>query len=140
MYGPHEFENRFVAYVINSLLQNKEAKLSHGTQIRDYLHVSDVAHALVKLLKSNMVGPVNIASGQPVQLRTIADMIGEKLNKSDLLTYASREKKAEPHPVVLADTTRLRDELSWSPDYNLEDGITNTIEWWKNKDRLILSK
>ena len=133
VYGPHEFEDRLVAYIVNALLRNQRANLTHGNQLRDYLHVADVADALMKLLESKMTGPVNIASGRPVTLRTIANMIGKKLNKSELLSYSSREGKVDNHPVVLANTARLRDDLKWTPAYDLEEGITSTIDWWRNK-------
>ncbi|WP_421021629.1 NAD-dependent epimerase/dehydratase family protein, partial [Klebsiella pneumoniae] len=63
MYGPGEHPNRVTSSVILSLLQGKSAQCSHGMQIRDFLHVADVASALVTLLDSDVTGPVNIGSG-----------------------------------------------------------------------------
>ncbi|MFH5833513.1 NAD-dependent epimerase/dehydratase family protein [Halalkalibaculum sp. DA384] len=132
VYGPHEAENRLVAYAIRSLLMNKQANFSHGNQMRDYLHVADVADALVALLASEVTGAVNIGSGRAVKLREIVDLAGEKLDGTDLLHYGPVESKFDS-PVVLADITRLRDEVGWTPHFDLEDGIDDTIEWWKKE-------
>lgn len=132
VYGPHEQEKRLVAYAIRSLLKKQKAALSHGNQIRDYLHVDDVADALVKLLVSDVTGTVNIGSGCAVKLREIVDLIGEKLDGKELLDYGPVESKFDS-PVVLADITRLRNELGWKPKYDLDQGLEDTIEWWKNE-------
>lgn len=132
VYGPHEQEQRLVAYAIRSLLKNQKANLSHGNQMRDYLHVDDVADALVKLLASDVEGAVNIGSGRAVKLREIVDLIGEKLDGQELLEYGPVESKFDS-PVVLADITKLRDELGWAPKFDLERGIADTIKWWKNE-------
>jgi nucleoside-diphosphate-sugar epimerase len=135
VYGPHESENRLVAYAIRSLLKREQAGLSHGHQMRDYLHVADVADALVTLLESDVVGAVNIGSGRAVKLREIVDLIGEKLNGKDLLDYGPVESKFDS-PVVMADTTRLRDELGWTAKFDLKKGIENTISWWKKEIKI----
>lgn len=135
VYGPREAKNRLVAYTIRSLLLKHKADLSHGNQMRDYMHVADVADALVTLLGSNVQGAVNIGSGSAVKLSEIIDIIGEKLNGSDLLAYGSKESPFD-FPLVLADVRKLRNELGWGPTYDLANGIDDTINWWKNELKL----
>jgi len=132
VYGPHEAENRLVAYAIRSLIMKKKANMSHGNQMRDYMHVADVADALVTLLVSDVNGAVNIGSGRAVKLREIVDLAAEKLDGLELLNYGPVESKFDS-PLVMADITKLRDELGWAPEYDLENGINDTIEWWKNE-------
>ncbi len=132
VYGPHEAESRLVAYAIRCLLMKQEAKMSHGNQMRDYLHVVDVADALVKLLVSDISGAVNIGSGRAVKLREIVDMAGEKLNALHLLAYGPVESIFDS-PVVMADNSRLRNELEWVPKFDLEEGIEDTIKWWQKE-------
>ena len=56
LYGPHESPHRLVAGVIQKLLRGESALCSHGRQIRDFLHVQDVADAFVALLNSDVRG------------------------------------------------------------------------------------
>ena len=53
-----------MASVIRSVLRGEPARCSHGRQIRDYMHVQDVANGLVALLDSDVRGAVNVCSGQ----------------------------------------------------------------------------
>lgn len=133
-YGPGENSNRLVASVICSLLSKKEKLCSHGNQVRDYLYVKDVADVLVSLLASPVEGPINIASGEPVQLKNIilriADLIGETQHLIRLGGLPN--PKNEPRAIV-ADVERLRRELDWRPSYELDVGLMETIAWWKQK-------
>lgn len=136
VYGPHESEERFVPYLINSLLAEQKAKILHGNIIRDYMHVSDVANAMVKLLVSRVQGPVNIASGVPHSLQEIGVLISRKLLKPGFIDYGSKEDSDDTAPVLFAGVSRLRDELNWRPKYNVSRGMDDTIRWWKNKQKV----
>jgi len=131
LYGPYEHPDRLVPLVINSLLQGKPCALSHGSQIRDFLYVEDVASGFVALLESDVRGPVNIASGQPAAVKEIVCKIGEKLRRPDLIRLGELPvAKGEP-PLLAADVRRLREEVGWMPEYNIDSGLDQTIEWWK---------
>jgi len=131
VYGPHEHPKRFVASVIVSLLRNEPAMCSHGNQIRDFLHVKDVAGALVSLLDSEVTGPVNIASGQPVPLREIASRIGAFLGRQELLQFGAVPALPEEVPLIAADVRRLTEEVGWRRKYDLDLGIRETLGWWE---------
>lgn len=131
LYGPHEPESKFVAYIINQLLAGKKAFLSHGEQIRDFLYVQDVADAFDALLDSDVTGEVNIASGNRISLKEIALQIARELGKEDLLSFGAREAPQGEPPSLIADVTRLHTEVGWHERTSLRDGIKKTIHWWQ---------
>jgi nucleoside-diphosphate-sugar epimerase len=131
LYGPHEHPDRLVAHVTRSLLTGERVRTTHGNQVRDFLHVADVATALVALLDSDVRGPVNIASGAPIALKDLFGKIAEVTGRRDLLEVGALPAPADEPPVICADVTRLRDEVGWSPQYDLDRGIEDTVEWWK---------
>lgn len=133
VYGPHEHPNRLVSSVIRSLLNGKHANCSHGNQIRDYLCVLDVAGAFVALLQSDIQGPVNIASGNPVRLKKIVHTIAKKLKRPDSLRLGALPVAEDEPSLLVADITRLSNEVSWQPRYNLNQGLEITISWWKDQ-------
>lgn len=133
LYGPYEHSTRLVSSVISSLLQNKPVGCSQGNQIRDFLYVQDVADAFVALLESDVHGPVNIASGRPVALKEIIYRIAEKLNRRDLVQLGALPAPANDPHLLVADVTRLANEVRWSPKYDLDTGLQKTINWWKEK-------
>ncbi len=131
VYGKYEKPQRLVPYVINSLIKGETAYCSHGGQIRDFLNVHDVASAFIHLLKNDFTGEVNIGSGNPIKLRDMVQLIGQKLNREELLRFDKKIPANEPK-LIVADNTKLKTEIKWSPKYDLIEGLDETIEWWKN--------
>lgn len=134
-YGPGEHPTRLVASVITNLLQGRPAPTSHGRQRRDYLHVADVAGAFAALLDSTVVGPVNVATGEPVELSEVVGLAARLIGREDLLRLGEIESPPGEAPLVYADVGRLRDEVGFAPRYSLEQGLENTIEWWRRELR-----
>ncbi len=132
LYGPDEGPRRLVPVVINSLLRGQEIKLVPGERVRDYLHIEDVASAICAVASSRLTGAVNIASGVPVTVREIALKIGEALNRVDLLKIGALPYAATEPIYLLADNTKLREGTGWKPRYALEEGLRQTIDWWKS--------
>jgi nucleoside-diphosphate-sugar epimerase len=131
LYGPHEHPERLVASVARSLLLGEPARVSHGRQVRDYLHVADVAGALLALLESEVEGPINVASGQPVTLRAIVERVGELLGRSHLVQFGTIPAAPTDVPLVVADVSRLSTLLGWAPRLTLDEGLDHTIGWWR---------
>jgi len=132
-YGPYEDPRRLVPVVINLLRQGQEARLVTGDRIRDYLHIEDVASAVCAVAQSKLTGAVNIGSGVPVTVRDIAWKIGELLGRVDLIKLGAFPDSPTEPMHLLADNTKLRQGTGWKPRYSLEDGLRQTIEWWKGR-------
>lgn len=129
LYGPHERPERLIPSIIISLLQGKEFTIQHTDQMIDLFHVDDVASALVSILNSNVTGTVEIGNGKPITLHVVGQYIAEIIGRTDLLKFGDI-----PMPkYIAADITRLRDEVKWSPKYDIYTGLMNTIEWWKKQ-------
>ncbi len=130
LYGPHEYPQRFIPALINGLLQKQQIPCSHCNQVRDFLHVEDVADAFVTLLDSPLQGAVNIGSGIGVSLKQLVQKITGRLGGEDLIRFGSISAPQHEPARLIADTTRLVKELGWSPTYSLEKGLHQTIDWW----------
>lgn len=131
LYGPHENPSRLVSSVITHLLRGEEARTTHGGQLRDLLHVTDVAGGLVALLASEVQGPVNIASGEAVSLKKVTRTIARLLEQENLLVPGAIAAREEEPPQILADVTRLKHEVGFTPRFSLEEGLSQTIDWWR---------
>jgi nucleoside-diphosphate-sugar epimerase len=131
-YGPYEYPTRLVPSVIKSLLKDEPAQCTHGNQIRDFLHVADVADAFVALLDSEVTGIINIGSGEPVSIKELVLQIAQLLGKEDDIQLGAIPARENEPPFIVADTGRLQKEVRWCQKYSLEEGIIDTISWWKN--------
>lgn len=136
LYGPYENPDRLIPFVIMSLLNDKEARTTHGRQIRDYLYVEDVADAFVKILDSNINGAVNVSSGIPVELSTIINQIARKIGKEHLLKIGSLNVNPNEAVSIVGSSKKLNEELGWQPSYSLSAGLDKTIAWWREKIKI----
>jgi nucleoside-diphosphate-sugar epimerase len=131
LYGPHEHPERLVPSVARALVQGRPAPVSSGAQVRDFMHVEDVADGFAALLRSNVAGPVNVASGDPVRIRDIVATLGELAGRPDLLRLGELPDRPGDPPLLVADVRRLRDEVGFVPRHSLVDGLRDTLEWWR---------
>ncbi len=130
LYGPHESPKRLVPAVINALLKNEPALCTHGRQIRDFLHVQDVASAFVALLDSDVTGIVDIGSGVPVTIEDVVMEIGRQIGKPELIQLGAIDAPANEPASLVANAERMQDEVGWKPRFSLEAGIADSIKWW----------
>ena len=128
LYGPGEAPTRLVPAVATALLNGEPARTTAGTQYRDFMHVADVAAGFAALAGADGVtGPVNVASGEPRMLREVIEAIAHAAGRPDLLELgALPQRPGEPERLV-ADVTRLRDEVGFAPSISLQDGIEAVV-------------
>ena len=82
---------------------------------------------------SNVDGPVNIASGKPIALKEIILSIADTLGKKNFVKLGALPQKENEPPVLFGDTKRLFSEVIWQPQYDIDDGIRETIYWWQER-------
>lgn len=128
-YGPREDARRLVPTVVRALLTGERALLSSGEQVRDFLHVEDVV-AGIEAAAGSLDGAVNIGSGIPVRVADIVQTIGDLTGRTELIALGVRPQDPTDPMYICADSSRLQ-STGWRPAYNLETGLLETIEWWR---------
>lgn len=131
LYGPHEHPQRLVPSVIRSILDRQPVPCTAGTQQRDWLYVADVADALVALLFSDVQGAINIGSGRAVAVKDVVMRIADLLGRPDLPRLGALPIRPGDPPLVIADVARLKTELRWIPRCDFDQGLRDTIDWWR---------
>lgn len=132
-FGPHERAERLVPAVIRALLDGGRAKCSEGSLLRDFMYVPDVAGAMVAVLDSDFAGDINIASGQPQTLEQLIGKIARKLDGLDRVDFGHYPRRPDDPQKITADISRLSDAIGWTPAYDLDSALDDTIAWWKNR-------
>jgi nucleoside-diphosphate-sugar epimerase len=132
-YGPFEQPQRLVPAIIRSLVGGQQARSTGGEQLRDFLHIEDVASAVWAIARSSLTGPVNVGSGRPVAVRDIVTTIGTILDRLDLLAIGAIPYSPSDPWFVCANNRLLVDQTGWAPRYGLEDGLRQTIAWWQGE-------
>lgn len=132
VYGPFEPPRRLVSDLFANLLKGVPVPVTHGRQVRDFLHIADVASALATIVASDVRGPVNIGSGSPVTVREIVETAGRLTGRAHLIRWGARAENLLDPPRVVAINATLK-QLGWSPAFSIEKGLGDTMYWWKER-------
>ena len=97
--------------MIVNLLAGREARCTHGRQIRSFLHVEDVGAAFAALLASAVQGPVNIGSGERIAIAELLERLARDIGRPELLKLGARPAPPGEPAVLVPDIGRLRGEV-----------------------------
>ena len=139
LYGPGDNFDLQNSHVLPALIRRfHEAKVRGDDRVtvwgtgeprREFLHVDDLADAVVHLLRSYDAEPiVNIGWGEDVTIRQLAELVLSVIGYSGRLDFDS--SKPDGTPRKLLDVGRLAN-LGWKPRISLEAGIAQTYAWFK---------
>jgi nucleoside-diphosphate-sugar epimerase len=132
-YGPYEDPRRLLPSVVRALARGDPAPMTGGEQIRDYMHVEDVAAAVWAVARSQHVGAINIASGTPTTVRVLAETAAQLLDRREGLCVGALPYRPGEPMVIQASAQRLREEIGWRPRYDLARGLAETVRWWRGR-------
>src|ERR1019366_4311588 len=104
-------------------------KLTRGEQMWDYLHVDDVASAVVATFDSDARGVFNLGSGRALRLRAIVKMIRDAIDPALPLGFGDVAYRPDQVMHLEADVSALRSATGWRPAIPLEEGIAGTVAW-----------
>ena len=132
-YGPFDGPRRLVPSLLSNLLAGEEARTTKGEQVRDYVHAADCGGALAALLASPVQGAVNVGTGRGTPVAEVARTVARLAGAAELLRVGALP--GEDRTRVVADTARLREEVGYIPRWELEPGLRDTVEWWRQRLR-----
>jgi nucleoside-diphosphate-sugar epimerase len=130
-YGPGESEERLVPSIARAVLAEEPISTTTGEQVRDFIHVEDVAGAVAALLNSSVNGPVNIGSGDGVHVRELVDMVARAAGDPQLIRRGDLPQREGDPAALVADVGRLRREVGFTPRLSLSEGLEQTVNWWR---------
>ncbi len=127
LFGPGEDPSRLVPSVASSLARGEPIDVTAGAQVRDYLHVADVASGLAALAKPGAAGVYNVCSGTARPLRELLLAIGQLRGRADLIRFGARPYAPGEVMFLAGRSDRLR-TLGWSPRFpTLEAGLADAL-------------
>jgi GDP-L-fucose synthase len=139
LYGPNDNFDLLAGHVLPALLAKIDAAVREGRDTveiwgsgrprREFLHVDDLADAVVFLMKTwSEDEPINIGTGTDVTIAELARMIADVVGFTGQFVYDN--SKPDGTPRKLLDISKLT-ALGWRPRITLEAGIRQTYEWYR---------
>lgn len=131
-YGPKDHPRWLIPYVALALLRGEQPKLTEGRQNWDYVHVRDIADAVVSVVDNfDAEGIYNIGSGRVVTIRRVVERIRDLIEPSVQLKFGEMLYRPDQVMHLEADISRLQRATGWSPVIDLDRGLAETIEWYR---------
>lgn len=135
VYGPGQDASReygAVAVFTGKLLKGEAIFINNdGQTVRENIHVSDVVSGMLAAADKTAIGVFNLGTGRGNTTQELYDMLAEVIG-------STAKPLARPEVQDLMKTTKLdiskaKKELEWEPKVALEDGIRETVEWYRSR-------
>jgi dTDP-glucose 4,6-dehydratase len=136
-YGPRMriHDGRAVPTFIAQALRGEDVTIfGSGSQTRSFCYISDLVDGILRLLDSSINDPVNIGNPHEMSIEEIAKTIIRMTGSSS--TLVSKPLPTDDPKVRKPDITRARTLLGWEPKVPLEEGLTSTIAYFREKMKI----
>ncbi|MFA9557762.1 dTDP-glucose 4,6-dehydratase [Evansella sp. AB-rgal1] len=140
-YGPYQATDKLIPRVITkALFEEKIPLFGDGTHMRDWMHVKDHCSALYKIMCHGTSNSIyNISSNCIASTREIIERILQLTNRPFSLMETVPGRVGD-HNRYAPRTDKLRMELLWKPKYDLDNGLSETVEWYRNNASIMVGR
>jgi len=131
-YGPYQFPEKLVPLFITNALDDRGLPMYASTaNRREWLHVTDHCRAIEQVLMNGRVGETyNVGSGDEESIEQIADRVLKLTDRPASLKTIVPNRPGHDRRYLL-DSTKIRRELGWSPTILFDQGLAETVDWYK---------
>ena len=132
-YGKFQHEEKLIPLMIKRALNNDKLPVyGNGLNVRDWLHVYDHCSAIDLIIHEGKVGEIyNVGGNNEKSNIEIVKEILATLGKSEELIYYVKDRKGHDLRYAI-NSLKLQNVLNWKPKYSLDEGLKETINWYKN--------
>lgn len=131
-YGPYQYPEKFIPLFIANAMEDRPLPVyGDGMQIRDWLHVADNARGILAALEKGRGGEVyNLGGGNERPNIVVAKSILAELGKPESLLQYVKDRPGHDRRYAI-DCSKAARELGWSPAVRFEEGLRETISWYR---------
>lgn len=134
-YGTHHFPEKLIPLFITNLIEGKKVPVyGTGENVRDWLHVDDHCRGIHSVLMNGRSGEVyNIGGGRELTNNEITSLILEAMGADESSIEYVEDRKGHDLRYSV-DWTKINRELGYEPKVKFEDGLKETIEWYRDNE------
>ena len=134
-YGTHHFPEKLIPLFITNLLEGKKVPVyGSGKNVRDWLHVDDHCRGIHRVLLDGRSGEVyNIGGGRELTNNEITKLIIESMGADDSSIKYVEDRKGHDFRYSV-DWTKINQELGYEPVVKFEEGLRETIQWYRDNE------
>ena len=132
-YGTHHFPEKLIPLFITNLIEGKKVPIyGSGENVRDWLHVDDHCRGIYTVLLRGLSGEIyNIGGGRELTNLEITGLILDAMGGDESSIEYVEDRQGHDFRYSV-DWTKINRELSYKPQIKFEDGLHETIQWYRN--------
>ena len=132
-YGPYQFPEKLIPLFITNLLRGKKVPVyGSGNNIRDWIHVDDHNRGIEMIVKKGNIGETYcLGGGNEMKNIDITKIILSNLGFGEEMIEFVEDRLGHDFRYAI-DFSKAQKNIDWEPQINFEDGLKNTIDWYKN--------
>ncbi|MDF1540274.1 MAG: GDP-mannose 4,6-dehydratase [Candidatus Thorarchaeota archaeon] len=136
-YGPRQSIRAVIPTIITQALSQKTILIGDTRPTRDFLYVTDTVKGFVEIASNydKLLGmTVNLGTGVEISIQDLIENIVELTESSAKVVFDAariRPSKSEVNRLC-ADVSLIKKLIGWKPDFNFQDGLKETIQWYRN--------
>ncbi|MFA7074583.1 MAG: dTDP-glucose 4,6-dehydratase [Endomicrobiaceae bacterium] len=130
-YGPYQFPEKLIPLFITNAMDDKQVPLyGDGLNVRDWLFVEDHCSAIDTVLHNGKSGEIyNIGGNNEKTNKYITDTILDYMKKDSSLIKYVQDRLGHDRRYAI-DASKIKKDLGWQPQYNFEEAVVKTIQWY----------
>ena len=134
-FGPYQYPEKLIPLFITNLLEGKKVPVyGDGQQVREWIFAKDHCRAIDTILQKGVIGEVyNIGAGSEVSNIEITKILLKELGKDESFINYVKDRPGHDRRYAI-DSSKLR-ALGWQPKTNFENGIKQTVSWYKDNEQ-----
>jgi dTDP-glucose 4,6-dehydratase len=134
-YGQYQFPEKVMPLFITNIIEGKKVPLyGNGLNVRDWLHVDDHCRGIALALTKGKAGEVyNIGGGTELANVELTHKILKAMGVGEEFIQPVEDRKGHDLRYSV-DISKINKELGYSPQVNFEEGLLQTINWYKNNE------
>lgn len=134
-YGTHHFPEKMIPLFITNLIEGKKVPVyGTGENVRDWLHVDDHCRGIYSVLMNGRSGEAyNIGGGRELTNNEITTLILEAMDAEESSIEYVEDRKGHDLRYSV-DWTKINQELGYEPQVKFEDGLRETIQWYRDNE------
>ncbi len=132
-YGPYQFPEKLIPLFVTNLIEGKKVPVyGKGENVRDWIHVDDHNAGVEAIIKKGKIGETYCLGGgnERSNMQITKSILGAMGAGEDMIEYVADRKGHDLRYSI--DYGKAKDELGWEPKISFEQGLQDTIEWYKN--------
>jgi dTDP-glucose 4,6-dehydratase len=135
VYSPRQYPEKLIPLFITNLIEGKKVPLyGDGLNVREWIFVTDHCRAIDRIMHQGILGEVyNIGTGEELTNRAITNTVLAAMEQGEDMIEMVQDRPGHDRRYAI-DHTKLTTKLGWQSETRFEEGIRQTIEWYRKNE------